>query len=130
MKNCKIIFVDDYITIRDAARKAGLLLSEANMCEVSIKDNTLILKPTVSPYGAEKLAATFLMDQCSLAKCYPCFEINHHQRVIACAVDNYVGVAYCSKEDNFSVTIGKALALSRALRIPLPPLLQAYLGLK
>ena len=126
MKDCKKIFVDDYITIRDIAHKAGLSLSEANMCEVSVKDNTLILKPAVSPYGAEKLADAFLMEH--LVGNYD-FEVNSRQRVIACAVGGHVGVACCSKEDSFNVTIGKALALSRATRIPLPLLLQAYLGL-
>lgn len=127
MKNCKKIFVDDYITIRDIAYKAGLSLPKANMCEISVKDNALILKPTVSPYGAEKVAESFILNQVLMG--HPDYEINPRQRVIACAIGGRVGVAYCSKEDVFSVPIGKALALSRALRKPLPELLQAYLGL-
>ena len=127
MKNCKKIFVDDYITIRDIAYKTGLSLSEANVCEVSVKDNTLILKPTVSPSQAEKLAKDFILNQILMGN--PDFEINPRQRVIACAIRGHVGVAYCSKEDKFNVTIGKALALSRALHKPLPELLQTYLGL-
>lgn len=127
MKNCKKIFVDDYTTIRDIAYKTGLSLSEANVCEVSIKNNTLILKPTVSPYQAEKLAESFILSQMPAG--FYDFEINPRQRVVACAILGRVGVAYCSKEDAFNATIGKALALSRALRKPLPKLLQTYLGL-
>lgn len=127
MKNCKKFFVDnDRIAIRDIAYMAGWSLSEVNAYEVSVKDNTLNLKPTVSPYWAEKLANAFLMKH--LRANYD-FEVNSRQRVIACAVGGHVGVAYCSKEDSFNVTIGKALALSRATRIPLPLLLQTYLGL-
>lgn len=127
MKNCKKIFLDDYITIRRIAHEAGLSLSGTNVCEVSVKDNTLILKPTVSPYQAEKLAESFILSQMP-AGCYD-FEVNSRQRVVACAIRGRVGVAYCSKEDAFNATIGKALALSRALRKPLPELLQTYLGL-
>lgn len=127
MKNCKKISVDDYTTIRDIAHGAGLPLFGANLCEVSIKDNTLILKPTVSPYQAEQLAESFILSQMPAGP-YD-FEVNSRQRVVACAIRGRVGVAYCSKEDKFNVTIGKALALSRALRKPLPELLQTYLGL-
>ena len=126
MKNRKKIFHND-ATIRDIACEAGLSLSEANVYEASIKNNTLILKPTVTTYQAEKLAKDFILSQMP-AGSYD-FEVNSRQRVVACAIRGRVGVAYCSKEDSFNIAIGKALALSRALRKPLPKLLQTYLGL-
>ena len=120
------IFYND-TTLRHIAFETGLPLSEANAYEVSVKDNTLILKPTITLYKAEKLAESFILNQILMRN--PDYEINPRQRVIACAACGHVGVAYCSKEDEFSVPIGKALALSRALRKPLPKLLQTYLGL-
>lgn len=127
MKNCKKIFFDSYYTtIATLARKTGISLSGADALEVSVKDGVMMLKPTVFSAQAENLAKAFLMKH--LRGDYD-FEINPRQRVIACAARSHVGVAYCSKEDSFNVTIGKALALSRATRIPLPPLLQTYLGL-
>lgn len=126
MKNRKKIFHND-ATIRDIACEAGLSLSEANVYEASIKNNTLILKPTVTPYQAEKLAKDFILSQILMGNSD--YEINPRQHVIACAIRGRVGVAYCSKEDAFNIAIGKALALSRALRKPLPKLLQTYLGL-
>lgn len=126
MKNCKKIFFNGSTTMDTVMRQTGIFFSEANVLEVSVKDDIVMLKPTVSPFRAEELAKAFLMKH--LRFNYD-FEVNSRQRVIACAVGGHVGVAYCSKEDNFSVTIGKALALSRATRIPLPPLLQTYLGL-
>ena len=126
MKNRKKIFHND-ATIRDIACEAGLSLSEANVYEASIKNNTLILKPTVTTYQAEKLAKDFILSQILMGNSD--YEINPRQRVIACAIRGRVGVAYCSKEDAFNIAIGKALALSRALRKPLPKLLQTYLGL-
>ena len=126
MKNHKKIFHND-ATIRDIAYETGLLLSEANVYEASIKNNTLILKPTVTPYQAEKLAKDFILNHILMGNSD--YEINPRQRVIACAIRGRVGVAYCSKEDAFNIAIGKALALSRALRKPLPKLLQTYLDL-
>lgn len=107
-------------------RQTGISFSEADVFEVSVKDGIVMLKPTVSAFQAEKLAKAFLAKRSFYTDD---FEVNPRQRVVACAVDSQVGVAYCSKEDDFNVIIGKALALSRALRIPLPPLLQIYLGL-
>lgn len=129
MKNRKKIVYNDSTlrTIRSMAYEAGLSLFGANAYEVSVKDNTLILKPTVTPYQAKKLAESFILEQTPAS--YYDFEVNDRQRVVACAVCGHVGVAYCSEEDMFNVTIGKALALSRALRKPLPKLLQTYLGL-
>lgn len=127
MKNCKKIFFDNYTTIGSILRQTGLSFPEANVLQVSVKDNTLIFKPTVSPAKAEELARSFILTQTYLR--HHDFEINHRQRVVACAICGRVGVAYCSEEDMFNVTIGKALALSRALRKPLPKLLQTYLGL-
>lgn len=127
MKNCKkIISFDSFTTIATLERETGFFFSGANALEVSVKDDVMMLKPTVTPVQAENLANAFLMRH--LRANYD-FEVNPRQRVIACAVGGHVGVAYCSKEDSFNVTIGKALALSRATRIPLPRLLQAYLGL-
>ena len=126
MKNRKKIFFND-TTLRHIAYETGLPFAEANVYEVSVKDNTLILKPTVSPYEAERLAESFLLQQVLTGR--RDFEINPRQRVVACATYGHVGVAYCSKEDKFNVTIGKALALSRALGKPLPKPLQIYLGL-
>ena len=128
MKNCKKIFVDKKTTVDTIIRNTDFSLSEASTFQASVKNGTLIIKPIVTAFHAEMLAGAFLMDHRNFAQC-PHFEINHHQRVVACAAGNHVGVAYCSKEDNFSVIIGKALALSRALREPLPPLLQTYLDL-
>lgn len=125
MKNCKKISCGSFTTIATLMRETGFSFSGADTLEVSVKDGTIMLKPTVSSVQAEKLAKIFLMRH----RINYDFEINPRQRVIACAVDGHVGVAYCSKEDEFNVTIGKALALSRALRKPLPPLLQTYLGL-
>ena len=125
MKNCKKISCGSFTTIATLMRETGFS-SGADTLEVSIKDGTIMLKPTVSSVQAEKLANAFLMKH--LRANYD-FEVNSRQRVIACAVGGHVGVAYCSKEDSFNVTIGKALALSRATRIPLPLLLQTYLGL-
>lgn len=127
MKNCKQIFFDNYTTIGSILHQTGLSLLAANVLQVSVKDNTLILKPTVSPCQAEKLAKDFILSQILMGN--PDFEVNSRQRVVACAIRGHVGVAYCSKEDKFNVTIGKALALSRALHKPLPKLLQTYLGL-
>lgn len=126
MKNCKKIFFDNSTTIATLMHEMGFSFSEANKLEVSVKDGVMMLKPTVSYAQAERLAKAFLM---RVLRANYGFEVNPRQRVIACAVGGHVGVAYCSKEDNFNVTIGKALALSRATRIPLPPLLQTYLGL-
>ena len=126
MKNCKKISCGSFTTIATLMRETGFSSSGADTLEVSIKDGTIMLKPTVSSVQAEKLANAFLMKH--LRANYD-FEVNSRQRVIACAVGGHVGVAYCSKEDSFNVTIGKALALSRATRIPLPLLLQTYLGL-
>lgn len=127
MKDCKQIFFDNYTTIGSILRQTDLSLFEANVLQVSVKDNTLILKPTVSPSKAEKLAKDFILNQILMGN--PDFEVNSRQRVVACAIRGHVGVAYCSKEDTFNVTIGKALALSRALHKPLPKLLQTYLDL-
>lgn len=127
MKNCKKIFVCEETTLGAIIRKTGFPFSKADaFFQVSVKDNTLIIKPTVTAFQAEKLANVFLIRHLKLDDD---FEVNPRQRVIACAAGRHVGVAYCSKEDDFNVTIGKALALSRATRIPLPPLLQTYLGL-
>lgn len=126
MKNCKkIIPFDSFTSIATLERETGFFFSGVNALEVSVKDGVMMLKPTVTLVQAENLAKIFLMRH----RINYDFEINPRQRVIACAVDGHVGVAYCSKEDEFNVTIGKALALSRALRKPLPPLLQTYLGL-
>ena len=126
MKNRKKIFYNDS-TLHTVAYETGLSLSGANAYEVSVKNNTLILKPTITPYEAERLAESFLLQQIRMG--HRAFEVNARQRVVACAACYHVGVAYCSEEDKFNVTIGKALALSRALRKPLPKLLQTYLGL-
>lgn len=126
MKNCKKIVFNGYATLGALMRKTGISLSDADVLEVSVKDGIVMLKPTVSPSKAEELANAFLME-CSTFR--HDFEVNSRQRVVACAAVGHVGVAYCSKEDNFSIIIGKALALSRALCKPLPPLLQTYLGL-
>lgn len=126
MKNCKKISIGSFTTIATLMRETGFSSSGADTLEVSVKDGAIMLKPTVSPAQAENLAEAFCRK--FLRGNYD-FEVNSRQRVIACAIGGRVGVAYCSKEDVFSVTIGKALALSRATRTPLPPLLQAYLGL-
>lgn len=126
MKNCKKIFFNGSTTMDTVMRQTGIFFSEANVLEVSVKDGVVTIKPTISAFQAEKLAKAFLAEHFNFRHG---FEVNIHQRVVACAVGNHVGVAYCSKEDIFSVIIGKALALSRALCIPLPPLLQTYLGL-
>lgn len=126
MKDCKKISFDSFTTIATLERETGFFFSGVNTLEVSVKDGVMMLKPTVTLVQAEYLANAFLMKH--LRANYD-FEVNSRQRVIACAVGGHVGVAYCSKEDSFNVTIGKALALSRATRIPLPPLLQTYLGL-
>lgn len=126
MKNCKKIPFNSFTTVDVLMRKAGISLSEANVLEVSVKDGIVMLKPTVSVFQAEKLAKDFLAEHFKFR--YD-FEVSPHQRVVACAVGDHVGVAYCSKEDNFSIIIGKALALSRALRKPLPLPLRTYLGL-
>lgn len=126
MKNCKEIYFNCFTSVGTLMREADISFSEADALEVSVKDGIVMLKPTVSVFQAEKLAKAFLM---RVLRANYDFEVNSRQRVIACAVGGHVGVAYCSKEDDFNVTIGKALALSRATRIPLPPLLQTYLGL-
>lgn len=126
MKNCKKIYFNGFTSMNTLMRTAGISLSVEDVIEVSVKNGIVMLKPTISSFQAEKLANAFLMEH--LRGNYD-FEVNSRQRVIACAVGGHVGVACCSKEDDFNVTIGKALALSRATRIPLPPLLQTYLGL-
>lgn len=126
MKNCKKIYLNGFTSMNTLMCTAGISLSGEDVLEVSVKDGIVMLKPTISPFQAEKLANVFLMKHLRLN--YD-FEVNPRQRVIACAVGGHVGVAYCSKEDDFNVTIGKALALSRATRIPLPLVLQTYLGL-
>ena len=127
MKNCKkIIPFDSFTTIATLVAKTGFSFSGVNALEVSVKDGVMMLKPTVTPAQAENLANAFCR---KFLRANYDFEVNSRQRVIACAIGGHVGVAYCSKEDVFSVPIGKALALSRATRTPLPPLLQTYLGL-
>ena len=127
MKNCKkIISFDSFTSIATLERETGFFFSGVNALEVSVKDGVMMLKPTVTLVQAENLANAFLM---KFLRANYDFEVNSRQRVIACAIGGRVGVAYCSKEDVFSVPIGKALALSRATRTPMPPLLQAYLGL-
>ena len=126
MKNCKKISFDSFTTIATLARETGFSFSGVNTLEVSVKDGVMMLKPAVSLVQAENLANAFCR---KFLRANYDFEVNSRQRVIACAIGGRVGVAYCSKEDSFSVPIGKALALSRATRTPLPPLLQTYLGL-
>lgn len=126
MKNCKKIFFNGSTTMDTVMRQTDIFFSEANVLEVSVKDGVVTIKPTISAFQAEKLAKAFLAEHFNFRHG---FEVNIHQRVVACAVGNHVGVAYCSKEDNFSIIIGKALALSRALCKPLPLPLQTYLGL-
>ena len=127
MKNCKkIISFDSFTSIATLERETGFFFSGVNALEVSVKDGVMMLKPTVTLVQAEYLAKAFCR---KFLRANYDFEVNPRQRVIACAVGGHVGVAYCSKEDSFNVTIGKALALSRATRTPLPPLLQTYLGL-
>lgn len=127
MKNCKKIFFHGFTSVNTIMREAGISFSEADVLEVSVKDGVVMLRPTVSPSRAEELARAFLAEYFNSIRCD--FEVNPRQRVVACAAGGRVGVAYCSKEDDFSGIIGKALALSRALHEPLPPLLQTYLGL-
>lgn len=126
MKNCKKIPFHNFTSVNTIMREAGISFSEADALEVSVKDGVVMLKATISPFRAEELANAFLMKHLRLNYA---FEVNPRQRVVACAVGDHVGIAYCSKEDGFNVTIGKALALSRATRIPLPLVLQTYLGL-
>ena len=114
-------------SLRNVFRAAGFQDSELyDLYDIYIKNGSLIIKPNISLRTAEKLADAF--SRKFLRANYD-FEVNPRQRVIACAIGGHVGVAYCSKEDVFSVPIGKALALSRATRTPLPPLLQTYLDL-
>lgn len=126
MKNCKKISFHSFTTIATLECETGFSFSGADTLEVSVKDGTMMLKPTVTLVQAEYLAKAFCR---KFLRANYDFEVNPRQRVIACAIGGRVGVAYCSKEDVFSVPIGKALALSRATRTPLPPLLQTYLGL-
>lgn len=126
MKNCKKIYFNGFTSMNTLMRETGVSFSYADVLEVSVKDGVVMLKPTVSPSKAEELANAFLIKH--LRFTYS-FEVNPRQRVVACAVGDHVGVAYCSKEDDFNVTIGKALALSRATRNPLPLVLRTYLGL-
>jgi len=127
MKNCKEIPFNGFTSVNTLMRLAGVPLSDPDILEISVKDGIVMLRPTVSPSRAEKLARAFLAEYSAIAR-YD-FEVNPRQRVVACAAGGRVGIAYCSKEDDFSGIIGKALALSRALCIPLPPLLHTYLGL-
>lgn len=126
MKNCKKIYFNGFTSMNTLMRTAGISFSGEGVLEVSVKDGIVMLKPTISPFRAEKLANAYLVKH--LSPNYD-FEVNPRQRVVACAVGGHVGVAYCSKEDDFNITIGKALALSRATRIPLPLVLRTYLGL-
>lgn len=126
MKNCKKIYFNGFTSMNTLMCTAGFSLSGEDVLEVSVKDGIVMLKPTVSPFRAEELAKAFLREHSKFS--YD-FEVNPRQSVVACAADGHVGVAYCSKEDDFNVTIGKALALSRATRIPLPLPLRTYLSL-
>lgn len=127
MKYSKNVFFDGYISINTVIRETGFPLSVENGFQVFMKDGALVLKPFISHWQAEKLARDFILENSPTG--YYDIEINDRQRVVACAIGGHVGVAYCSKEDSFNPTIGKALALSRALRRPLPKRLQIYLGI-
>lgn len=117
-------------SLRNVFRAAGFQDSE--LYDIYIKNGSLIIKPNISLRTAEKLAEEFIRSHTGYGYGIPSFFVNERQKTVTAIIwpDRRVGFAYCSKNDKFSASIGKALALSRALGpSPLPDALYDYLGI-